>query len=199
MRLLPIECPGRVRVEGAGGGAGGRGGLQPASPQTHWKAFLLKINPVRPRPAASQPCLSARQPSPINPLQRSTYAQTILRMCPGRRWDISTPLQHTLYYTDTCKKKEEKCRLPRRGAALYSERPARRFLWPACACTVAYIRLVNLQLLNHLLPMAVFHVPPLASNLWAAGVRALKLPLAKIELLTQSKVQIFPRRSPSGR
>lgn len=39
MRLLPIQCT----------------GVQPGSPQTHWKAFLLKINPVRPRPA-SQPC-----------------------------------------------------------------------------------------------------------------------------------------------
>lgn len=110
-----------------------------------------------------------------------------------------------LYYIDACKKKKEKKKkgeMPtatqrqHTQAVLYKERATNSFLWPACGCTVCYIQLVNLQLLNHLLPTAVFRVPPLASNLWAAGVRALKLPLARIELLTQSKVQIFPRRSP---
>lgn len=76
------------------GGSGGGVQLWQSrlSPETLWKAFLLKINPARPHPA-SQPCrpsrcLSARQPFPINPLQRSIYAETILRMCPGRRWGI---------------------------------------------------------------------------------------------------------------
>lgn len=36
------------------------------SPETHWKAFLLKINPVRPRPASQpcRPCAACRLASP---------------------------------------------------------------------------------------------------------------------------------------
>lgn len=37
-----------------------------SSPETHWKAFLLKINPVRPRPASQpcRPCAACRLASP---------------------------------------------------------------------------------------------------------------------------------------
>lgn len=56
MRLLSIQCT----------------GVQPGnsrSPETNWKAFLLKINPVRPRPAFQpwRPCAACRLagPSPL--------------------------------------------------------------------------------------------------------------------------------------
>lgn len=112
-----------------------------------------------------------------------------------------------LYYTDACKKKkdEKKRRLTHkgdtRGAVLYKERATNSFPWPACARTVRHIQLVNLQVVGLAeppLPIVVFRVPPLASNLRASGVRALKLPLARIELLTQSKVQIFPKTRPKS-
>lgn len=38
-----------------------------SSPERHWKAFLLKINPVRPRPASQpcRPCAACRLASPF--------------------------------------------------------------------------------------------------------------------------------------
>lgn len=56
MRLLSTPCTG-VQLGNS------------SSPETHWKAFLLKINPVRPRPASQpcQPCAACRlaNPSPL--------------------------------------------------------------------------------------------------------------------------------------
>lgn len=56
MRLLSTQCT-RVQLGNS------------SSPETHWKAFLLKINPVRPRPASQpcQPCAACRlaNPSPL--------------------------------------------------------------------------------------------------------------------------------------
>lgn len=57
---------------------------------------------------------------------------------------------------------------------LYKEQATNSFLWPACGCTGRYIQLVNLQLLDHLQPIAVFRVPPLASNLWVARGQSTK-------------------------
>lgn len=53
MRLLSIQCTG-VQLGNS------------SSPETHWKAFLLKINPVRPRPASQpcRPCAACRLASP---------------------------------------------------------------------------------------------------------------------------------------
>lgn len=53
MRLLSIQCSG-VQLGNF------------SSPETHWKAFLLKINPVRPRPASQpcRPCTACRLASP---------------------------------------------------------------------------------------------------------------------------------------
>lgn len=53
MRLLSIQCVGLQLGNSS-------------SPETHWKAFLLKINPVRPRPASQpcRPCAACRLASP---------------------------------------------------------------------------------------------------------------------------------------
>lgn len=72
------------------------------SGETHWKAFLLKINSVRRRPANHRYpcCLSARQPIPINPPKCSTYAENISRMCPGRELGDLNPPQRTLRHKE---------------------------------------------------------------------------------------------------
>lgn len=75
MCLQRIECP--AGVEGGG-----------ASPQTHCKAFLLKINPERPRPL--RPVSSPA----VNPLQHQPSCQPLPHLNPPQQ-------QLSLCYTHT--------------------------------------------------------------------------------------------------
>ncbi len=91
MRLLSIQCSG-VQLGNS------------SSPETHWKAFLLKINAVRPRPASQpcRPCAACRLASPFPLIHCSVpFMQKPSYGCAWAGLGHLNPLQHTLTHTQT--------------------------------------------------------------------------------------------------
>lgn len=122
MRLLSIQCTG-VQLGNS------------SSPETHWKAFLLKINPVRPRPASQpcRPCAACRlaSPSPLIHCSVPFMRKPSYGCARAGAGAFKPSATHTLIHLDTQTQTQRK--------HIYKEHtnsfPCVAYIWTSMHCT----------------------------------------------------------------